>query len=225
MLVFFQSLDSIYIKLACAVLAGTVLGLEREYSGHAAGLRTIILVCLMPTLALLACEIVFAHDHEALSRIMQGLFAGVGFIGGGVILKHDKTDTVRGVTTAAVLWMATTLGLIFGFGLYQIGFIGLGLSFFVVYVLSPVARLFHTRRHAVLTITTTPGALTAQMGVEILSKLHLKATIVAFDYNAEASLHTLSFAISYRTRDIIDLPAWVRDAFTPIPGIRQLYWS
>ena len=220
---FFSTFDPIYLKLGCAVLAGAVLGLEREYNGHAAGLRTTILVCLVPAFAVLACGSLM--ESTALARITQGVFAGVGFIGGGVILKQDKTDTVRGVTTAAVLWMATTLGFVFGLGLFKLGFTGLGVGVFVVYVLAPVAHLFHTRHRATLTVTASDGALTAKQGAELLAKIGLKVVISSFDFNTATGVHVFRFAITYRHRDTPELPAMVRGAFGSLPGILHINWS
>jgi len=221
---YFSKLDATLLKIGCAVFAGAVLGLEREYTGHAAGLRTIILVCLAPALAVLVCG-EFFDEKNSLARIAPGLFTGVGFIGGGVILKHGNSETVRGVTTAAVLWTATTLGFVFGLGMYFIGFLGLGVAFFVVYVLYPVTRLFHTRRHANIIITAASGEFSAKKGIELLKNLGLVVTVGGFDFNAAAGTQTFTFSISYRTRDLPEIPGRVRDAFTMLPGILQIRWN
>ena len=214
--------DPVLIKLGCAVLAGAVLGLEREYDGHAAGLRTTILVCVAPTLAMLACDARLLDD-ASLSRVTQGLFAGVGFIGGGVILKHG--ETVRGVTTASILWIATMLGFAFGLGHYMLGFIGLGASFFVIYMLYPFTRLFHTRRHTTFEVTVDAGALTAARAVEILRGLNINASVGAFEFNTAAGTHTYRFPVAYRTSEAHELPARVDGAFAGIPGILHIRWN
>ena len=213
----------ILLKLGCAFLAGLALGLEREYNGHAAGLRTTLLVCLAPALAVLMTDAV--ADATARGRVIQGLFAGVGFIGGGVILKQGDTDTVRGVTTAAVLWMATTLGVVFGLGLFKLGFTGLGASMFIVYLLAFLTPLFHSRHHATLSVTADGGALTAAQGVLLLSGLHIQATVKSFDFNAASGSETLRFALKYRQRDTLEIPARVKGAFSTLPGVRQLHWN
>jgi len=217
---YFASLNPTVLKIACAVFAGAVLGLEREYHGHAAGLRTIMLVCLAPTLAVLVCDTLY--DQTARGRVIQGVFAGVGFIGGGVILKHNTPDTVRGVTTAAVLWIATTLGFVFGVGMYLVGFVGLGISVFVVWVLFPVTRMFHTHRRAAVSITAADGAFSADKGIELLRALKLSATVSTFDFNAAAGTQTFCYSISYPTRDLPQLPARIREAFASIAGIQQI---
>jgi len=220
---FITSLDPVFLKLGCALLAGLALGLEREYNGHAAGLRTTLLVCLAPALAVLMTDAI--ADETARGRVMQGLFAGVGFIGGGVILKQGDTDTVRGVTTAAVLWMATTLGVVFGLGLFELGFTGLGASMFIVYLLAFLTPRFHTRHHATLAITADGGALTADFGVHLLARLHIQATVKSFDFNNVSGNETFRFALKYRHRDTLEIPARVKGTFSTIPGVRQIHWS
>ncbi len=217
-----KDIETILLRIGCAFAAGIILGLERERNGHAAGLRTTILVCLAPTLAVLACGAM--TEPTTLGRVTQGLFAGVGFIGGGVILKHDETGTIRGVTTAAVLWMATTLGFAFGLGYYLLGFLGLAVSVIIVYVLHPVSRRLHTRRFATLCITTAKGAITAKQGAELLDKLGLHVYATAFDFNSESNVYTIRLSLTYSCRDALDLPALVHATFTPIPGVTQIRW-
>ena len=218
------SCNPLFLKLGCAALAGAVLGFEREYHGHAAGLRTIMLVCVAPALMVLVCD-EFFEDRDSLSRIAQGLFAGVGFIGGGVILKHNSSDNVRGVTTAAVLWTATMIGFTFGLGNFLIGFLGLGIAFFIVYVLTPVTSLFHTRRRATITVIAATGAFTAKQGLEILRRLGFVPTVATFDFNNSAGAQTFAFSISYRASELAEIPARVQDAIAPLPGVTQVRWN
>jgi len=222
----------VLLKLGCAALAGLILGLEREYNGHVAGLRTTLLVCLAPALAVIMTDHLWVSmryselaDDSARGRIIQGLFAGVGFIGGGVILKQGDTDTVRGVTTAAVLWIATTLGVVFGLGLYGLGFIGLGITIVIVYLLTFVTPSFHTRHHATLSITADSGALTAATGVHLLSCLHIQATVKSFDFNNTSGSDTFRFTLKYRHRETLEIPARVKGKFSTIPGVRQIHWN
>jgi len=221
--VWYDPVTLIFMRLGCALLAGLALGLEREYNGHAAGLRTTLLVCLAPALAAVMMS---KADVNAQARVIQGLLAGVGFIGGGVILKQGDTDTVRGVTTAAVLWMATVLGVLFGFGLFTLGFIGLGASMFIVYLLSYVTPRFQNmRHHATLSITVESGTLTARKAVEILSWLNIQATVKSFDFNLSSGNDTLRFFLKYRHGDTLKIPALVREEFSTRPGVRQIHWN
>jgi len=103
------------LRMVVAVLLGGVLGLEREWAGKIAGLRTHMLTALGAALFVLAPRLTGMND-EAVSRIVQGVVAGVGFLGGGVILKQDQEGRIKGVTTAAGIWLTAAVGICAGMG-------------------------------------------------------------------------------------------------------------
>src|SRR5688572_16880475 len=111
------SWNDVLLRLGLACVAGLVLGFERERQGRAAGLRTTLLACVASTLAmLLAHHFVIEYAASGSNawrpdpgRLAAGILTGIGFLGAGVIMRHGAL--VRGVTTAAVLWYATILGL------------------------------------------------------------------------------------------------------------------
>ncbi|MDH0646139.1 MgtC/SapB family protein [Pseudomonas sp. GD03858] len=107
----------ILIRLLMAALLGAVLGFERESKGKAAGVRTHMLVSMGAALFVLAPSMAGA-DEQALSRVIQGIVAGIGFLGAGTILKGNGQDTshVKGLTTAAGLWMTAAIGTAAGMG-------------------------------------------------------------------------------------------------------------
>lgn len=107
----------IIVRLLMAALLGAVLGFERESRGKSAGVRTHMLVSLGAALFVLAPSMAGA-DEEALSRVIQGIVAGIGFLGAGTILKGNGIDTshVKGLTTAAGLWMTAAIGTAAGMG-------------------------------------------------------------------------------------------------------------
>ncbi|PNU19088.1 magnesium transporter MgtC [Geothermobacter hydrogeniphilus] len=122
------------VKLLLAALAGGMIGMERERHGRPAGLRTHILVCVASCLMMVISE-VFVVKYGALdsnsilrldpARTAAQIISGIGFLGAGVILKEGVN--VRGLTTAASLWMVAALGMAFGVGLFIVG----GLSTFL----------------------------------------------------------------------------------------------
>ena len=105
----------IVVRLLLAAALGGALGYEREKSGHAAGLRTHMLVAMGAALFVLV-------PHQAgmtidgLGRVVQGVVTGVGFLGAGAIIKHRSRETVHGLTTAAGVWMTAAIGVACGFG-------------------------------------------------------------------------------------------------------------
>ncbi|QWA31256.1 MgtC/SapB family protein [Pseudomonas sp. RC3H12] len=112
-----REVSRILIRLLMAALLGAVLGFERESKGKSAGVRTHMLVSMGAALFVLAPSMAGA-DEQALSRVIQGIVAGIGFLGAGTILKGNGRDTshVKGLTTAAGLWMTAAIGTAAGMG-------------------------------------------------------------------------------------------------------------
>lgn len=107
------------LRLALAALLGGLLGWEREAAGKAAGVRTHMLVSMGAALFVMLALQTGAQANEA-SRVMQGVIAGVGFLGAGTILKDssagDGPPLVRGLTTAAGIWLTAAIGVACGLG-------------------------------------------------------------------------------------------------------------
>ena len=116
-------LKELVLRLTIAVVVGSVLGLNRELHGKAAGLRTHALVALgASVVALLALQVqnsVIGVDANALSRIIQGTLTGIGFLGAGVILRGAE-EHVTGLTTAATIWICAVIGLLCGLGYWNL---------------------------------------------------------------------------------------------------------
>ncbi|MGV2833653.1 MgtC/SapB family protein [Pseudomonas shirazensis] len=112
-----EEVTRILVRLLMAALLGAVLGFEREHRGKSAGVRTHMLVSLGAALFVLAPSMAGA-DAQALSRVIQGIVAGIGFLGAGTILKGNGKDPshVKGLTTAAGLWMTAAIGTAAGMG-------------------------------------------------------------------------------------------------------------
>ena len=102
-------------RLVVAVLLGALLGYDRERRDSAAGLRTHMLVALGAALFVIVCEQA-GMDHADLSRIIQGVVAGIGFLGAGAIIKLNEKEQVKGLTTAATIWATAAIGIAAGMG-------------------------------------------------------------------------------------------------------------
>jgi putative Mg2+ transporter-C (MgtC) family protein len=98
-----------------AVLLGGFLGIERERTGKPAGFRTHMLVCLGTAVVVVACTEA-KMSVEGLSRVVQGIVTGIGFIGAGSILKLSEQQKIKGLTTAAGLWVTAVIGVSVGLG-------------------------------------------------------------------------------------------------------------
>jgi putative Mg2+ transporter-C (MgtC) family protein len=112
-----SQLTRITVRLVVAALLGGILGFEREQKGKAAGVRTHMLVALGAALFVLVPQM-SGSQADAMSRVVQGVIAGIGFLGAGTILKNREGDEghVRGLTTAAGLWMTAAIGVSAGLG-------------------------------------------------------------------------------------------------------------
>lgn len=106
-------------KIGLSILFGYMIGIERENSGKAVGSRTISLICLGSALFCLMSPQMFGGDN---SRVVAQIVSGIGFIGAGIIFKHD--DKIHGLTTAATIWSAAAIGCLVGTGLFMEAFLG-----------------------------------------------------------------------------------------------------
>jgi len=113
------------IRLGLAILAGTVLGLNRWLHHKSAGIRTHSLVALGAAVAMLMIDTHSGSDAQSHSRVLQGLVTGIGFLGAGVIIRDNSSRRIHGLTTAASIWACALLGAAFGAGQISLGLIAL----------------------------------------------------------------------------------------------------
>ena len=127
----------IIIRMTAAALLGAVVGFQRERMGKSAGIRTHMLVALATTLFVVAC-LESGMSQSDLSRVIQGLAAGIGFIGAGAILKLRDDREIIGLTTAAGIWMTAAIGVAVGLGRWGSAALGVILTW---EILSIIAQL------------------------------------------------------------------------------------
>ena len=132
-------------RLVSAVLAGAILGVNRDLHHKPAGLRTHALVSLGSAMVVVVAASIADASAETVSRVIQGLVTGVGFIGAGVILHHDAERRVVGLTTAASIWVAAALGVACGGGDWVTALLGLGLTLAVLVFGGPIERAWERR--------------------------------------------------------------------------------
>ena len=113
----------VLLRVFAAVLLGAVVGIERERAGKPAGLRTHMLVSLGTAVVVIACQD-SGMSLDGLSRVIQGMVTGIGFIGAGTILKLNEQREIQGLTTAAGLWMTAAIGVAAGLGILGVALIG-----------------------------------------------------------------------------------------------------
>jgi len=129
----------VIIRLVAATLLGAVVGIQREYASKPAGLRTHILVCLGTGVFVITCSGA-GMTLDGLSRVIQGVITGIGFIGAGSILKISEEKDIQGLTTAAGIWMTAAIGVAVGLGSLGVALLS---TLFLLIILSLAGQIEH----------------------------------------------------------------------------------
>jgi putative Mg2+ transporter-C (MgtC) family protein len=132
----------ITLRLLVAAALGGILGYQREQQGKSAGVRTHMLVAIGAALFVLIPQQTGASSAD-LSRVLQGLIAGVGFLGAGAIIMGTKQVETRGLTTAAGIWLTAAIGIAAGMGREMTAVLSTLLALFI---LSVVPWIYRTKR-------------------------------------------------------------------------------
>jgi putative Mg2+ transporter-C (MgtC) family protein len=127
-------LERVLLRVVTATVLGAIVGFEREKAGKPAGFRTHILVCLGTAIVVLSCA-GSGMTMDGLSRVIQGIVTGIGFIGAGSILKLSEQRDIQGLTTAAGLWMTAAIGVACGLGTIGLALIAAVMTLIVLGVL------------------------------------------------------------------------------------------
>ena len=134
-----EQVTRVCLRLVVAVLLGGLLGYEREKSDSAAGLRTHMLVALGAALFVLVPQQANFSDAD-LSRVIQGIVAGIGFLGAGAIIKLSDKEQIKGLTTAASIWVTAAIGIAVGMGREATALLCAALAFLILAVLPRLER-------------------------------------------------------------------------------------
>ena len=121
----------VLLRTITAVILGGIVGVQREKVGKPAGLRTHMLVSLGTAVVVLSCQGV-GMEMDGLSRVIQGIVTGIGFVGAGTILKLTDQQEIQGLTTATGLWMTAAIGVAVGLGALGIAVIATLLTVIVL---------------------------------------------------------------------------------------------
>jgi putative Mg2+ transporter-C (MgtC) family protein len=129
----------VVVRLLLAALFGGIVGYEREQHGKAAGLRTHMLVCLGTTIIIMTARLDGIPLGE-MSKVIEGVVAGIGFVGGGVILKLTAAREILGITTAASIWATAAIGIAVGLGQVWIALVSLLVVWLILAVVGYVEK-------------------------------------------------------------------------------------
>lgn len=211
------------LPLLSALVAGALIGLEREWRGRAAGFRTHILVCLSSTLLMLASTSQGAWMFSVLpdqqviadpTRMAHGVLTGIGFLCAGVIFRAGFS--IHGLTTAASLWTVSALGILFGAGLFWLGWAGALATLAILAALKLISRKV-PERTVVDVEVRWPGtaADTAQAVEEALTAGDAGLKRVRLELIENGQLCRQSWRLTVRSRDLAALAGRIQS----VPGV------
>jgi putative Mg2+ transporter-C (MgtC) family protein len=210
--------EDIAVRLVLTVLAGALIGFNREAKGHAAGLRTTILIGLAASLAMIQANILLPIGGKTpesfgvmdLMRLPLGILTGVGFIGGGAILRRG--EFVTGVTTAATIWVMTVIGLCYGGGQLVLGSVGTFLALLTLWLLEWLDARIPREHHAMLVISASATSSSPADIHELIASDGFHARLLRQNQSGNAQHPTCSFEIR-----------WTRPAAAVLPlGLLKL---
>jgi putative Mg2+ transporter-C (MgtC) family protein len=176
----------IALRLACAMLVGSLIGLEREFTHRPAGLRTHILVALGACVVSILGEMLFNHYHALgaspdPARLSAQVITGVGFLGAGTIMKEGAS--VKGLTTAASVWAVACLGIAAGFGAYGLTLLGMVLTIITLTIFEALQRKLirhhSSEDHFVVEAQDVTAAL------EVINEAAKGPKVTIFDLNVQ----------------------------------------
>ena len=226
--------DEIALRLVLTVIAGTLVGIDRSERGQPAGLRTTILVCLAAAVAMIQTNLLLPMGGKApdsfasldLMRLPLGILTGMGFIGGGAILRRG--NMVQGVTTAATLWLVTVIGLCLGGGQLALGMTTLAMALIVLWGLKRLEILMRQERHATLCVSVNAAGPTEREIPAMLRQAGFE--IRSWDVRSSSShdappLRRVRCDVSWRARrdDILSPP--IVEQIAQLPGVTRLRWK
>ena len=206
-----------------AALAGAAIGLERTYNGRPAGFRTHVLVCTASSLLMLLgtreAAVLSGLPIEAVrvdpARMAQGIMTGIGFLGAGVIMKEGLS--VRGLTTAASIWITAAIGVIFGAGFYAAAWVATLLTLATLSLFRWLERIAPTLVFARLVVRCNrASALSEETLREIIRDHQMRASQVGYRLTHEGKF--VEYEMSVQSRKSADFRR-LADTLTTRPEV------
>ncbi|WP_407176122.1 MgtC/SapB family protein [Bradyrhizobium sp. STM 3562] len=206
------SWTDIAVRLALTMLAGAIIGFNRGARGHAAGFRTTILVGLAASVAMIQANILLSVSGKTpqsfaimdLMRLPLGILTGVGFIGGGAILKRG--DLITGVTTAATLWLMTVIGLCLGGGQLLLGTAATVLAVLTLWILKWVDGAIPREHHARLVVTCETNWNVVERVSNLVEPMKYRAHFQGQKHHSNSNQTDYAFELSWHRPDRTSSP-------------------
>jgi len=198
----------IIMRLILGAVIGGIVGFEREINGRAAGFRTQLIVCVASVLIMIISENYYFKIHSLdptlridPARIAAGALIGIGFLGAGVILKSGFA--VRGLTTAASIWIVSAIGLAIGGGLYLEGIFTLVITIIALIALRTIEKRIRVLRYKIITVSTPLFQDNEDTITSLLQKHGFHIHSINYEKNTAGSEVIYSFTVSSRDKNAI----------------------
>lgn len=221
----------ILIRIGLAALAGTLLGIEREKHGRAAGLRTTLLVCLAACIAMIISDAFYRNSfdlqpstsswHPDPARLAAGVLSGMGFLGAGVIIRQSN-HMVRGVTTAATLWFVTIIGLAFGVGAIGVGLVATVCSVLILVLIPYMESMIKNDWYSDLGVSFAPSACSVEMLVNALAPLGVKVKGIDIEEDLENDSCQATLHLRYKRKSMVAFTESITGVIRVVPGVSRI---
>jgi putative Mg2+ transporter-C (MgtC) family protein len=218
------------LRLGAALIASATIGLERESHGRAAGLRTTILVGIAAAVAMALSQ----EPYDLLGapvgnswrpdpmRLAAGVLTGMGFLGAGTIIKEG--NMVRGMTTAATLWLVSIIGLAYGAGMYVLGTMGWGLALFTLFALPRFEHLIKNDWYGTVSLVVAMDGISASEARARVQAHGVSVKSLEVDYDLARKTRTLTLTLKYKKGDLFELGQHVLADLVSAPGVQDIKW-
>lgn len=225
--------QDIALRLTLTVAVGVLFGVNRSERGRPAGLVTTVLVSLAAAAAMIQANLLLSMTGKAsdsfvsndLMRLPLGILTGMGFIGGGVILRRGAM--IRGITTAATLWLVTVIGLCFGGGQLALGVTTSALGLLSLWGLKKLeARLRQDRRATLILRAVEPGPTEEEVRAQLLAAgYRIIRWDVTYHKSEDEARRTLRCEVEWHsTRDKLQMHSTL-DTLAQGSNVRMLRWK
>jgi putative Mg2+ transporter-C (MgtC) family protein len=223
--------QEIALRLFLAFVAGACIGFNRGEHGRPAGLRTTLLVCLAACISMLQANFLLGTVGKRadsfvnfdVMRLPLGILTGVGFIGGGAILRRD--NLILGVTTAATLWFVTVMGLCFGGGQIGLGIGAWAIGMIVLAGLEVVERKCKEDRRVRLTLVTSAEGPSDKQLSESLQSQRFRIMTCAVVYADGNRSREIKCELRWRGKQQDVLPPAILKQLAETPGVLKVAWE
>jgi len=206
-----ESLSSSYlIRILVACLLGGLIGFERDLHGRAAGLRTNMLVSIGAALFMLVSIAIAEIYSEGLdstglrvdpSRIAAQIVTGIGFLGAGAIIKEGFS--IRGLTTAACLWVSAGVGMAAGAGLFEMGALVSLIAIFTLVIVNRFEKIYAKDSYRILQLTVANDVAISRL-IDVIKRKGLKILFLDFERDYRTNQMVVTFTIRLFHKGVTD---------------------